>query len=130
MALQIRTLPHVSWTRIGDVVYIVDERNSNIITLEDSGISLWELIVTGQSFDCIVNVLARPDHLEEDRSEIIQFILTVLPSCVGWLGIMFLNEFNAEADTVDEAGLLVQSTEAADSIDDLVFSLRFLPVMV
>lgn len=43
---------------------------------------------------------------------------------------MFLNEFNAEADTVDEAGLLVQSTEAADSIDDLVFSLRFLPVMV
>lgn len=70
MALQIRILPHVSWTRIGKVVYIVDERNNSIITLEDSGISLWELIVAGQSFDCMVDLLARPDHLEEDRSEI------------------------------------------------------------
>lgn len=70
MALQIRILPHVSWARIGEVVYIVDERNNNIITLEDSGGSLWELIVSKQSFDRIIDLLARPDHLEEDRNEI------------------------------------------------------------
>lgn len=38
---------YISWTRIADAVYIIDERDESIITLEDSGIRLWELIVIG-----------------------------------------------------------------------------------
>ena len=43
---------------------------------------------------------------------------------VHYLLIQFLCHVEAEADTVDEAGLLVQATEAAAGVDDLVFSLE------
>lgn len=35
-----------------------------------------------------------------------------------------MGEFEAEADAVDEAGLLVKATEAASGVDDLVFFLE------
>lgn len=35
-----------------------------------------------------------------------------------------MGELEAEADTVDEAGLLVQAAKAAGGVDDLVFFLK------
>lgn len=35
-----------------------------------------------------------------------------------------MGEFEAEADAVDEAGLLVAATEAAGGVDDLIFFLE------
>ena len=35
-----------------------------------------------------------------------------------------MGEFKAEADAVDEAGLLVEATEAAVGVDDLIFFLE------
>ena len=35
-----------------------------------------------------------------------------------------MGEFEAEADAVDEAGLLVEATEAAGGVDDLIFFLE------
>ena len=38
--------------------------------------------------------------------------------------VKFLCNTEAEADTVDEAGLLVEATEVADRVDDFVFLLE------
>ena len=35
-----------------------------------------------------------------------------------------MGEFEAEAEAVDEAGLLVEATEVADHVDDFVFLLE------
>ena len=40
--------------------------------------------------------------------------------CFGGLGVQFVGE----ADTVDEAGLLVQAAETAGDVDDLIFFLE------
>ena len=43
------------------------------------------------------------------------------PCCVGRLSVWFLGEFEAEADTINETGLLVQAAETAYGVDDFVF---------
>ncbi len=62
---------YISWTRIADAVYIIDERDESIITLEDSGIRLWELIVNGNFRDHIVGIMSRVGYEREDREEIV-----------------------------------------------------------
>lgn len=40
-----------------------------------------------------------------------------LPCCVAYLTIQFLCKTNPKFDTMGEAGLLVEATEAADGVD-------------
>ena len=41
-----------------------------------------------------------------------------------------MGKFKAEANAIDEAGLLAEAAEAAGGIDDLVFFFEVFPVMV
>lgn len=78
MENQILVQPYVSWIEMNSTVFIVDERFETIVTLEDYGVLLWNLIIKENSRGSILKTMVRPSFESEDIDAVSEALDTLI----------------------------------------------------
>lgn len=67
---------YISWQRIGDYIYIINERNKTVIKFEDVSIIIWENLICHKTPKEIAQIIINEYDVEQEEVEedIIEFI--------------------------------------------------------
>lgn len=59
----------LSWRQVGDEVIVLDLRSNRYLSINPSGMALWEMLVDGSSPAAMANRLASEFGVDQDQAE-------------------------------------------------------------